>query len=96
MLKLSAWHVRKVSVCRFVCPPVPQVIVFDHGQVIENPSLTGRVGFLGIPWSADIILNNTRISDAGNYRCMVSNPPETGDPGIGELALNVLGRWFTY
>ncbi|XP_035637017.1 immunoglobulin superfamily member 11 isoform X2 [Oncorhynchus keta] len=67
-----------------------QVIVFDHGQVIENPSLTGRVGFLGIPWSADIILNNTRISDAGTYRCMVSNPPETGDPGIGELALNVL------
>ncbi|XP_029557332.1 immunoglobulin superfamily member 11 isoform X1 [Salmo trutta] len=75
----------------FSDPDFPtQVIVFDHGQVIENPSLTGRVGFLGIPWSADIILNNTRISDAGNYRCMVSNPPETGDPGIGELALNVL------
>ncbi|KAL0993936.1 hypothetical protein UPYG_G00115760 [Umbra pygmaea] len=67
-----------------------QVIVFDHGQVIEDPSLTGRVGFAGIPWSADIILNNTRLSDAGMYRCMVSNPPETGDPGIGELALGVL------
>ncbi|XP_023823201.1 immunoglobulin superfamily member 11 isoform X1 [Salvelinus sp. IW2-2015] len=75
----------------FSDPDFPtQVIVFDHGQVIENPSLTGRVGFLGIPWSADIILNNTRISDAGTYRCMVSNPPETGDPGIGELAFNVL------
>uniref|UniRef100_A0A4W5MHE6 Zgc:165604 n=1 Tax=Hucho hucho TaxID=62062 RepID=A0A4W5MHE6_9TELE len=75
----------------FSDPDFPtQVIVFDHGQVIENPSLTGRVGFPGIPWSADIILNNTHISDAGTYRCMVSNPPETGDPGIGELALNVL------
>ncbi|KAK6316724.1 immunoglobulin superfamily member 11-like [Coregonus clupeaformis] len=75
----------------FSDPDFPtQVIVFDHGQVIENPSLTGRVGFPGLPWSADIILNKTRISDAGTYRCMVSNPPETGDPGIGELALNVL------
>ena len=69
-----------------------QVIVYDHGQVIEDPSLTGRVGFAGIPWSADIELNDTRVSDAGTYRCVVSNPPETGDPGIGELALSVLGR----
>ncbi|XP_010901994.1 immunoglobulin superfamily member 11 [Esox lucius] len=67
-----------------------QVIVFDHGQVIEDPSLTGRVGFTGVPWSADIILNNTRLSDAGTYRCMVSNPPENGDPGIGELTINVM------
>ncbi|KAM3868883.1 immunoglobulin superfamily member 11 [Diretmus argenteus] len=67
-----------------------QVIVYDHGQVIEDPSLTGRVGFAGIPWSADIILNDTQISDAGIYRCMVNNPPETGDPGIGELLLTVL------
>ncbi|XP_071754221.1 immunoglobulin superfamily member 11 [Centroberyx gerrardi] len=75
----------------FSSPESPmQVIVYDHGQVIEDPSLTGRVGFAGIPWSADIILNDTRISDAGIYRCMVNNPPETGDPGIGELVLNVL------
>lgn len=46
----------------------------------------------GIPWSADIVLNDTRISDAGIYRCMVNNPPETADPGIGELVLSVLGR----
>lgn len=69
--------------------------MLDHGQVIENPSLTGRVGFAGIPWSAEIILSNTHISDAGPYRCMVSNPPQTGDTSIGELALNVQGRWFT-
>ncbi|KAM4620353.1 immunoglobulin superfamily member 11 [Polymixia lowei] len=67
-----------------------QVIVYDHGQVIEDPSLTGRVGFTGIPWSADIVLNDTRTADAGIYRCMVNNPPETGDPGIGEVVLNVL------
>lgn len=24
-----------------------QVIVYDHGQVIEDPSLIGRVGFTG-------------------------------------------------
>lgn len=46
----------------------------------------------GIPWSADIILNDTKISDTGIYRCMVNNPPETADPGIGELALTVLGK----
>lgn len=46
----------------------------------------------GIPWSADIVLNDTRVSDAGVYRCMVNNPPETADPGIGELELGVLGR----
>lgn len=45
----------------------------------------------GIPWSADIVLNDTRVSDAGVYRCMVNNPPEAGDPGIGELALSILG-----
>ncbi|KAJ7996324.1 hypothetical protein DPEC_G00235910 [Dallia pectoralis] len=67
-----------------------QVIVFDHGHVIEDPSLTGRVGFAGLPWSADVILNSTRISDAGTYRCMVSNPPEIGDPGIGELTVIVM------
>ncbi|XP_016388103.1 immunoglobulin superfamily member 11 [Sinocyclocheilus rhinocerous] len=67
-----------------------QVIVYDHGQVIESPSFMGRVGFVGMPWSADIILNYTRVSDAGVYRCVVSNPPETGDPGIGELSLTVL------
>ncbi|KAF3840841.1 hypothetical protein F7725_006703 [Dissostichus mawsoni] len=59
-------------------------------QVIEDPSLIGRVGFTGIPWSADISLNDTLISDAGIYRCMVNNPPETADPGIGELELSVL------
>ncbi|XP_035480279.1 immunoglobulin superfamily member 11 [Scophthalmus maximus] len=67
-----------------------QVIVYDHGQVIEDPSLTGRVAFTGIPWSADIVLNDTRVSDAGVYRCMVNNPPEAADPGIGELVLSVL------
>ncbi|XP_053187064.1 immunoglobulin superfamily member 11 [Scomber japonicus] len=72
-------------------PETPmQVIVYDHGQVIEDPSLIGRVGFTGIPWTADIILNDTRVSDAGVYRCMVNNPPETADPGIGELELGVL------
>uniref|UniRef100_A0A3P8U5B4 Zgc:165604 n=1 Tax=Amphiprion percula TaxID=161767 RepID=A0A3P8U5B4_AMPPE len=75
----------------FSSPETPiQVIVYDHGQVIEDPSLTGRVGFTGIPLSADIVLNDTRVSDAGIYRCMVNNPPETADPGIGELALSVL------
>ncbi|XP_071316238.1 immunoglobulin superfamily member 11 isoform X1 [Trachinotus anak] len=44
----------------------------------------------GIPWSADIVLNDTRVSDAGIYRCMVNNPPEAADPGIGELVLSVL------
>ncbi|XP_036379082.1 immunoglobulin superfamily member 11 [Megalops cyprinoides] len=67
-----------------------QVIVYDHGQVIENPSLIGRVGFVSVPWTADIILNSTRVSDAGTYRCVVNNPPEPGDPGIGELRLDVL------
>ncbi|XP_035290885.1 immunoglobulin superfamily member 11 isoform X2 [Anguilla anguilla] len=67
-----------------------QVIVYDHGQVIENPALTGRVGFVGAPWSADIVLNGTRVSDSGTYRCVVNNPPEPGDPGIGELSLDVL------
>ncbi|XP_055370630.1 immunoglobulin superfamily member 11 isoform X2 [Betta splendens] len=72
-------------------PQTPiQVIVYDHGQVIEDPSLIGRVGFTGIPWSADIVLNDTRVSDAGVYRCMVNNPPEAADPGIGEVALSVL------
>ncbi|XP_055036867.1 immunoglobulin superfamily member 11 [Misgurnus anguillicaudatus] len=67
-----------------------QVIVYDHGQVIESPSFIGRVGFVGMPWNADIILNETRTSDAGVYRCVVNNPPETGDHGIGELSLTVL------
>ncbi|XP_041864161.1 immunoglobulin superfamily member 11 [Melanotaenia boesemani] len=75
----------------FSSPETPiQVIVYDHGQVIEDPSLTGRVGFTGLPFSANIILNNTRVSDAGIYRCMVNNPPESADPGIGELVLSVL------
>ncbi|XP_062391613.1 immunoglobulin superfamily member 11 [Sardina pilchardus] len=67
-----------------------QVIVYDQGQVIESPAFTGRAGFTGIPWSADVILNDTRVSDSGIYRCVVSNPPEVGDPGIGELSLSVL------
>ncbi|XP_069001690.1 immunoglobulin superfamily member 11 [Embiotoca jacksoni] len=67
-----------------------QVIVYDHGEVIEDLSLTGRVAFTGIPLRADIILNDTRVSDAGIYRCMVNNPPEAADPGIGELVLSVL------
>lgn len=50
---------------------------------------------LGIPWSADIVLNDTRVSDAGIYRCMVNNPPEAADPGIGELELSVLGMCVT-
>lgn len=69
-----------------------QVIVYDQGQVIESPAFTGRVGFTGIPWSADVVLNDTRVSDSGIYRCVVSNPPEVGDPGIGELSLSVLGK----
>ncbi|TRY54152.1 hypothetical protein DNTS_034833 [Danionella cerebrum] len=67
-----------------------QVIVYDQGHLVENPSFMGRVGFSAMPWSADIMMNYTRVSDAGVYRCVVSNPPETGDPGIGELSLNVL------
>lgn len=39
------------------------------------------------------MLNDTRVSDAGTYRCMVNNPPETPDPGIGELELSVVGTW---
>ncbi|XP_057676632.1 immunoglobulin superfamily member 11 isoform X2 [Corythoichthys intestinalis] len=75
----------------FSSPESPiQVIVYDHGQIIEDPSLIGRVGFTGLPWSADIMVNDTRVSDAGVYRCMVNNPPEAADPGIGELLLTVL------
>ena len=114
------------------------MIVYDHGQVIEDPSLLGRVGFTGtiiylrnqpnplllkitfsacnlpdisiqvqmkdssicfppagLPFRADIRLNDTRVSDAGIYRCMVNNPPEPADPSIGELLLSVLGKWVT-
>ncbi|XP_032432241.1 immunoglobulin superfamily member 11 isoform X2 [Xiphophorus hellerii] len=67
-----------------------QVIVYDHGQVIKNPSLIGRVDFTGLPFSADIMLNETRVSDGGIYRCMVNNPPDTADPGVGELLVSVL------
>ncbi|MEQ2254693.1 hypothetical protein ILYODFUR_006215 [Ilyodon furcidens] len=75
----------------FSSPKTPvQVIVFDHGQVIKNPSLIGRVHFTGLPFSADIILNDTQVSDGGIYRCMVNNPPDTADPGVGELLLSVL------
>ncbi|KPP78817.1 hypothetical protein Z043_101652 [Scleropages formosus] len=69
---------------------VGPVIAYDHGQVIEDPALIGRVGFVDVPWRADVVLNNTRVSDAGTYRCVVSNPPEAGDPGIGQLSLSVL------
>lgn len=41
------------------------------------------------------MLNETRVSDGGIYRCMVNNPPDTADPGVGELLLSVLGRWLT-
>ncbi|KAM4726942.1 immunoglobulin superfamily member 11 [Anableps anableps] len=75
----------------FSSPETPvQVIVYDHGQVIKNPSLTGRVDFTGLPFSADMMLNETRVSDGGIYRCMVNNPPDTADPGVGELLLRVL------
>uniref|UniRef100_A0A087YLJ0 Zgc:165604 n=3 Tax=Poecilia formosa TaxID=48698 RepID=A0A087YLJ0_POEFO len=75
----------------FSSPVSPvQVIVYDHGQVIKNPSLIGRVDFTGLPVSADIMLNETRVSDGGIYRCMVNNPPDTADPGVGELQLSVL------
>ncbi|XP_054899539.1 immunoglobulin superfamily member 11 isoform X2 [Poeciliopsis prolifica] len=75
----------------FSSPGSPvQVIVYDHGQVIKNPSLIGRVDFTGLPFSADIMLNETRVSDGGIYRCMVNNPPDTADPGVGELQLRVL------
>ncbi|MGH0127806.1 UNVERIFIED_CONTAM: hypothetical protein FKN15_052440 [Acipenser sinensis] len=57
-----------------------QVIVYDHGQVIESPSLIGRVSFRSVPLSADIVLNSTRLSDAGTYRCVVNNPPEPAPP----------------
>ncbi|XP_041089311.1 immunoglobulin superfamily member 11 isoform X1 [Polyodon spathula] len=67
-----------------------QVIVYDHGQVIESPSLIGRVSFTSVPLSADIVLDSTRLSDAGTYRCVVNNPPEPGVPGIGELSLTIL------
>lgn len=115
------------------------MILYDHGQVIEDPSLLGRVGFtgtiiymrnqrdplllkttfvsfdlpdvhfnstlkadkstlfptIGLPLSADIMLNDTQVSDAGIYRCMVNNPPEPADPSIGELVLSVLGKCVT-
>ncbi|KAM9332247.1 immunoglobulin superfamily member 11 [Pholidichthys leucotaenia] len=75
----------------FSSPDNPiQVIVYDHGEVSEDPSLMGRVAFTGIPSSADIVLSDTRVSDAGIYRCMVNNPPETAHPGVGELVLTVL------
>ncbi|KAK6469426.1 immunoglobulin superfamily member 11-like isoform X1 [Huso huso] len=67
-----------------------QVIVYDRGQVIESPSLIGRVSFRSVPLSADIVLNSTSLSDAGTYRCVVNNPPEPGVPGIGELSLTIL------
>ncbi|KAK1154168.1 immunoglobulin superfamily member 11-like isoform X2 [Acipenser oxyrinchus oxyrinchus] len=67
-----------------------QVIVYDRGQVIESPSLIGRVSFRSVSLSADIVLNSTRLSDAGTYRCVVNNPPEPGAPGIGELSLSIL------
>ncbi|XP_077596966.1 immunoglobulin superfamily member 11 isoform X3 [Stigmatopora nigra] len=77
----------------FSSPESPfQVIVYDHGQIIEDPSLIGRVGFTDLPLRADIMINDTRVSDAGVYRCMVNNPPEAADPGIGELLLTVLGE----
>ncbi|XP_076835487.1 immunoglobulin superfamily member 11 [Brachyhypopomus gauderio] len=69
---------------------VHQVIMFHQGQVVESLAFAGRVEFVAMPWSADITLNDTRVSDAGIYRCVVSNPPETGDPGIDELTLRVL------
>uniref|UniRef100_A0A1A8JA07 Ig-like domain-containing protein n=2 Tax=Nothobranchius TaxID=28779 RepID=A0A1A8JA07_NOTKU len=79
------------TLARSSSPETPiQVIVYDYGQVIEDPSLIGRVAFTGLPLSADIILNYTRLSDAGTYRCMVNNLPEKADPGIGELELSVL------
>lgn len=68
------------------------MIVYDQGQVIESLAFTGRVWSAGMPSSADVILNDTRVSDAGTYRCVVNNPQETGDPGIGELILSVLGK----
>ncbi|MGH0145381.1 UNVERIFIED_CONTAM: hypothetical protein FKN15_032163 [Acipenser sinensis] len=57
-----------------------QVIVYDRGQVIESPSLIGRISFRSVPLSADIVLNSTRLSDAGTYRCVVNNPPEPAPP----------------
>lgn len=45
-----------------------------------------------MPWNADIFLNESRVADAGIWRCLVNNPPEIGDPGIGELSLRVLGK----
>ncbi|XP_035999023.1 immunoglobulin superfamily member 11 isoform X5 [Fundulus heteroclitus] len=75
----------------FSSPETPvQVIVYDHRQVIKNPSLIGRVDFTGLPSRADIMLNDTHVSDGGIYRCMVNNPPDTADPGVGELLLSVL------
>ncbi|XP_038129865.1 immunoglobulin superfamily member 11 isoform X2 [Cyprinodon tularosa] len=75
----------------FSSPDTPvQVIVYDHGQVIKNPSFIDRVDFTGLPFSADIMINDTRVSDGGIYRCMVNNPPDTADPGVGELLLSVL------
>uniref|UniRef100_A0A3Q2PPN7 Zgc:165604 n=1 Tax=Fundulus heteroclitus TaxID=8078 RepID=A0A3Q2PPN7_FUNHE len=81
----------------FSSPETPvQVIVYDHRQVIKNPSLIGRVDFTGLPSRADIMLNDTHVSDGGIYRCMVNNPPDTADPGVGELLLSVLGRWLFF
>ncbi|RXM93712.1 Immunoglobulin superfamily member 11 [Acipenser ruthenus] len=74
---LVAWlvflHIQKSKI-------TVQVIVYDRGQVIESPSLIGRVSFRSVPLSADIVLNSTRLSDAGTYRCVVNNPPEPAPP----------------
>ncbi|XP_037544246.1 immunoglobulin superfamily member 11 [Nematolebias whitei] len=79
------------TLARFSNPETPiQVIVYEHRQVVEDPSLMGRVGFTGLPLSADILLNDSRLSDAGVYRCVVTNLPEAAHPGIGELELRVL------
>lgn len=38
-----------------------QVIVYDHGQVIEDPSLIGRVGFTGIITSESLFLTELSL-----------------------------------
>lgn len=49
-----------------------QVIVYDHGQVIEDPSLIGRVGFTGIIRSETSVCHNIIISSVPIFGALYS------------------------
>ncbi|KAA8586966.1 hypothetical protein FQN60_000802 [Etheostoma spectabile] len=78
----------------FTSSPLSRLNVIWTLAPFSSPEIPMQVFYhnllAGIPWSADIVLNDTRVTDAGIYRCMVNNPPEAADPGIGELELSIL------